>query len=244
MDEMEGIPAPEAPGGRPPAVGTVAVIAAFRAEVEAVAAALADAGPLERAGFCRFVRGRAGARAVVAAAVGMGKVRAAAGTQAVLDRFRPAAVLFCGTAGSLAREVRPLDLVVAERLLQHDTGPKAPEWLEADPGLSALLLESARAVAAERGRGVHAGGLITGDRPVLRRAERNALRKRFAALAVDMEAAAAAAVAAAAGVPFAAVKAVTDSADRKGILEFKLNAGRASALAAGVVNAFLERRSG
>jgi adenosylhomocysteine nucleosidase len=70
---------------------------------------------------------------------------------------------------------------------------------------------------------VHLGGLVTGDHPVLDPVERKDLSRRFDALAVDMEAGAVAAVASAHGIPLAVVKAITDSADGKGIKDFKKN---------------------
>jgi adenosylhomocysteine nucleosidase len=190
----------------------IAFLAAFRIEVEGLVKLLEEPGPMEKKGFLRHVRGRRGARRVLVGTTGMGKARAAAGTQAALDLFDPDLLVFCGTAGSLRPQVRPLDVVMADRVLEHDTGPKEPAWIEA--------------ARLDLGSEVIRGGLISGDRPVLDAAERETLASRYDALAVDMEAAAALAVAQANGVRAAAVKAITDRADGSGVNDFRKNVER------------------
>lgn len=218
----------------------VAVLAAFRVELEKMADALADVSPREEAGPLRYVVGRRGDRPLLAGTTGMGKVRAAAAVQAVVDRFQPDLILFCGTAGGLSPRVKALDLVVADRFLCHDTGPEEPAWNEVEPELAARLAQGARSAAQNPAHTVHEGALITGDCPVLSVKEREILFNRFQALAVDMEAGAAAAVAALNRIPLAAVKAVTDSADKNGIRDFKKNVQAGAALAQSAVIHFLD----
>jgi adenosylhomocysteine nucleosidase len=218
----------------------VAILAAFRLELEGMAAELEDVSSEAPDGPLRFVTGLRGTRSVLLGTTGMGKVRAAAAVQHVIDRFQAGRILFCGTAGGLPKQVKPLDLVVADRLLCHDTGPEDPAWVEADPALCAALERCAREALPDAPEAVHRGPLITGDRPVLAAREGKALVKRYHALAVDMEAAAAAAVAALNGVPLAVVKAVTDSADKNGIRDFKKNVKAAAARAQKAVLRFLD----
>lgn len=205
----------------------IAFLAAFRIEVEGLVKLLDEPGPLEEKGFLRHLRGRYGEREVLVGTTGMGKARAAAGTQAALDLFQPDLLVFCGTAGSLRPEVRPMDVVMADKVLEHDRGPDEPQWIEAD-GLAVLEGKVLR------------GGLISGDRPVLDAGEREALAARFDALAVDMEAAAALAVAKANGVRAAAVKAITDMADGSGVKDFRKNVERCAELMAGIARAVLD----
>jgi adenosylhomocysteine nucleosidase len=199
----------------------IAVLGAFRLEVERIGNLVAGGNEILQAGCLKYVVGSGGARSILVGTTGMGKVRAAAAVQSVIDLFQPGLILVCGTAGALSDRVRPLDLVVAERVLQHDTGPKEPEWIPLDPPCLKRLDAASREAIQDRPHGVLRGGLVTGDRPVLDRRERKRLSRRFDALAVDMEAGAIAAVASAHGIPLAVVKAITDSADGRGIKDFK-----------------------
>ena len=63
--------------------------------------------------------------------------------------------------------------------------------------------------------------------------------RRYSPLAVDMETAAAAHTARAFGVPFIALRAITDGADESGADDFEKNCARASAVAARAVIAML-----
>jgi adenosylhomocysteine nucleosidase len=130
---------------------------------------------------------------------------------------------------------------VVDRLLQHDTGPDEPGWIHLEPSYLDSMETASRTALAGSPHAVSRGGLITGDRPVLDARERNALARRFDALAVDMEAGAAAAVSLANGIPFAAIKAITDSADGSGKKDFKKHVHQGAAHAQKAVACLLER---
>lgn len=218
----------------------VAVLGAFRVEIEIIADSLSGASGPQQAGPLTYVTGKFNHRDLLVGSTGVGKVRAAAGVQAAADLFRPALVIICGTAGALSKKIRPLDLVVAEKLLQRDTGPNDPEWTELEPKVVDRLEAASRTALESLGRSIHRGGLVTGDRPVLSKREGTVLAKRFGALAVDMEAAAAHVVCMANGLPMGVIKAITDSADRKGIRDFKKNVKEGTALAQQAVTRFLD----
>jgi hopanoid-associated phosphorylase len=110
-----------------------------------------------------------------------------------------AGVLSFGIAGGLDPALAPGDLVVATRV----RGPGGA-W-GADMGWAAAL---ARATGARLGTLAGARRVVAD--PVAKRALRNATG---GALAVDLESEAAAAFAAARGVPFAALRAVADTAE-------------------------------
>jgi adenosylhomocysteine nucleosidase len=59
---------------------------------------------------------------IVLATTGIGKVAMASRATQVLARFLPRAVLFSGVAGGPDPELRVGDVVVADRLIQHDAG--------------------------------------------------------------------------------------------------------------------------
>ena len=219
----------------------IAILGAFRIEVERIKNLLTGAGEIRQAGCLEYVTGSSGGRSILVGITGMGKVRAASGVQAVIDRFQPDFILVCGTAGALSDRVRPLDLVVVDRVLQHDTGPDEPGWIHLEPSYLDPMEAASRMALEGSPHAVSRGGLITGDRPVLDEGERNTLARRFDALAVDMEAGAAAAVSFANGIPFAAIKAITDSADGSGKKDFKKHVHQGTAHAQKAVACLLDR---
>lgn len=167
----------------------------------------------------------------------MGKVNAAMAAQAAVDRFRPAALLTCGSAGGLHPAVQPGDLVIGTHTAQHDVGMN---WgsrfvtlgvqfhhngrtgqrrrFPADPSLLAAAQEAALSLPHDgdgRPPQVHAGLIVTGDQAVFSSQRRQAILDTWQALAVDMESAAVAQVAAAHGIPWLAIRGISDSADEE-----------------------------
>jgi adenosylhomocysteine nucleosidase len=178
--------------------------------------------------------------AIVAVLSRIGKVAAATTATVMLERFGVDALVFTGAAGGLGPGVRVGDVVVARGFIQHDmdASPLFPRHevplygralFEADAVLSLQLAEAAQQVlqAAERHLGpetlaqfqlsspkVHQGLIVSGDRFVSTHAESQALRESLPeALAVEMEGAAVAQVCLDYGVPFAAVRTISDRAD-------------------------------
>lgn len=69
----------------------------------------------------------AGGQQLVLAYAGLGMVSAAAGTQAVISRYRPRAVLNYGCAGAHRLELLPGDIVVGSRVVAYDNVREAPD---------------------------------------------------------------------------------------------------------------------
>ncbi|MDO8472248.1 MAG: 5'-methylthioadenosine/S-adenosylhomocysteine nucleosidase [Dehalococcoidia bacterium] len=201
----------------------LAVVTALSEEVEGVL----------KAGRFRRVRpevwrGNLAGMPCVAAVLGIGKVRAAGRTQFVLDNYRPSIVLHIGTAGATSPDLMAGDMVVGRRLAQHDftisdssrDRLSYPVWLETSEHLLNLALTSARNVSLPR---LRLGQIVTGDRPIMDPAERDALRNNFNADCVDMESAAVAEICALHGVPCLVVRAVSDSCNANTRQEFRSN---------------------
>lgn len=111
-----------------------------------------------------------------------------------------AAVISFGIAGGLAPELRPGDVVLASTILAADQAFGVDEALSAR---ITALLPNART-----------GALAGVDRPVMTAAAKLALRARLRADAVDMESHVAAAFALRHALPFVALRAISDAADR------------------------------
>lgn len=122
----------------------------------------------------------------------------------VFDPLTIRGVISFGVAGGLDPSLKSGDVVVATEVLAGDT-----RWLA---GLS--LNEEQITSAAFGRRRVVRGGLAGVEKVVAARSTKAALRSATGAAAVDMESHIAAAYAAEAGLPFAALRVISDPANR------------------------------
>ena len=234
MDETSKNPPSRDETGRMPR--RIAVLGAFRIEVERLGAVLEETMEPAKKGPLVSVTGRLAGRELLVGISGMGKVRAAAAAQAAVECFAPDLLVSLGTAGALAPGIPPLEVILADRVVAHDVvvPRRGPDWHPADP----TILEKGRTMAVLAGFRV--GALVTGDRPVLDEAERDRLYRAFGALAVDMEAAAIHTVARINGIRAVTVKAITDSADKNGKKDFERHVRDGAARAQRVLIQLLE----
>ncbi|WP_213956114.1 5'-methylthioadenosine/adenosylhomocysteine nucleosidase [Variovorax sp. dw_954] len=225
---------------------TTAILSALPEEQEGLAVQLEGLRVVRHAGR-DFHAGEWLGRPVVFALSGIGKVAAATTAAALIERFNVRRIVFTGVAGGLHPDVRVGDTVVGAEFLQHDmdASPLFPRFevplygrsrFAADAALAALLLAAARAPSVNAKSlfdaqtlarfgidtpHVHQGLLISGDRFVARADEARALRAALPdAMAVEMEAAAVAQVCHDHGVPFAAVRNISDRADDQAHVDF------------------------
>jgi nucleoside phosphorylase len=156
-----------------------------------------------------------GGQRVLAAVAGIGKVRAAQAAALLLAEGATRGLLVVGVCGGLRRALVPGTLVHCTHAVQADFAVRADRQFEAD----ASLRSAWQGIAPG-----HEGWFLTADRPVLSLWRRLRLARAFMGPCVaDMETAAAAAVAARAGVPWAALRAVTDPATAAGLASFHLH---------------------
>ncbi|QMV72088.1 5'-methylthioadenosine/adenosylhomocysteine nucleosidase [Comamonas piscis] len=224
----------------------LAILSALPEEQAGIAALLSDASATDYAGR-RYTCGQLHGHAVVLALSGIGKVAAASTAATLIERFGAQAIVFTGVAGGLGDGVQVGDVVVASSYAQHDmdASPIFPRYevpgygrarFDCDAALSAqlavavqqCLASDAAAWTAELGLPaprMHQGLVVSGDRFVSSAAEVQALRSGLQAvgmdaLAVEMEGAAVAQVCADHGLPFAAMRSISDRADDSAHLDF------------------------
>jgi adenosylhomocysteine nucleosidase len=199
-----------------------AIVSAMREELSAVLALMPDEHKVNVGGR-EFFDGHLHGRPVVAVLSRIGKVAAAATAAVLIERFQVDRIVFTGVAGGLAPGVNRGDVVIADAFLQHDldASPIFPKYevplygtdrFATDGALTGELADAVR--RALPGTHVHRGLVVSGDRFVSTTAESRALQAALPdALAVEMEGAAIAQVCRDFGVPFAAVRTISDRAD-------------------------------
>ncbi len=242
----------------------LAIISAIPQELDALRE---DAGVVTEVAGQRFERTTLQGRPVVLVEAGLGKVRAAVTTTLLVRELGCRGVVFSGVAGGLDPQVGIGDVVVAERVVQHDYGayvggrlvtyqPGRWPWPGADPThgypVQPALLRRVKAVVetvtlpvvsaritgtTERQARFHVGTVLTGDTFVNCEATRERLFHEFRAQAVEMEGGAVAQVAEQLGVPWLVVRSVSDLAGAESHLDFGAFVALVAKTAASVVRA-------
>ncbi len=173
-----------------------------------------------------------GAHRVLLCVSGVGKVRAAHAASVLVEAGATRALLVVGTCGGLRQDLAPGTLVHCTVAAQTDLGVRDGREQISDPMLRA---------AWQRACPGPEGWFLTADRAVLSLWRRLRLARAFAGPCVaDMETAAAAVVARAAGVPWAALRAVTDRATGAGAASFRRHFPTQAGRAADTVQSLLE----
>ncbi|CAG2130831.1 5'-methylthioadenosine/adenosylhomocysteine nucleosidase [Ralstonia mannitolilytica] len=235
-----------APSAQPHANGPIGIVAALHEEISELLTLLSDAQRV-RIGNRDFWTGAFEGQPVVVVLSRVGKVAAATTAAVLITHFGVRAVVFAGVAGALAPGVAVGDVVVSSELLQHDVdaSPLFPRWeiplmgvarFAADAALADALRQSACAALADphallgpavmqafgiAAPQVHSGLIVSGDRFVCTSAESAVLRHALPdTLAVEMEGAAVAQVCDEWGVPFAAIRTISDRADDTASVDF------------------------
>jgi nucleoside phosphorylase len=139
---------------------------------------------------------------------GVGPQRAA-NSMKKLD-FEPSALICVGTAGALTAGLDIGDVVVCDTVMSDNPGQKP---IRGDEDLTRLISASCEGIGC---RSV-AGKTITVSRPVFPRDEREELRRSSGADCVEMETYAVGLEAAERGIPFAALRVISDNILSKGL---------------------------
>ncbi|MCY1164199.1 5'-methylthioadenosine/S-adenosylhomocysteine nucleosidase [compost metagenome] len=228
-----------------PKPSTTAILSALPEEQDGLIALLHQPRRTTHAGR-EFWQGDLHGQPVVLALSRIGKVAAATTATALIERFGVSRIVFTGVAGGMGLGVKVGDVVVAEDFVQHDmdASPLFPRYeiplygqsrFKADKALTTLLLEAADSALRHINDGddpwafpdarVHHGLMASGDRFVSGMQEVQQLQSALLAsghpvLAVEMEGAAIAQVCQDYGLPFAAVRTISDRADDQAHVDF------------------------
>lgn len=205
----------------------IGIIGALAEEVKALIELLEGAEKISLGGV-DYHYGVISGKRVVVAGCGVGKVFAALSAEAMIVGFSPSLIVNTGVGGALADDLGTGDVVIAQKLCQHDMDTSAigdpvglvsginKIFFEADKRAVELLLESAAELSL-RARG---GVVASGDRFIAGGEEKKRIVDTFGADVCEMEGCSIAQVAFVNGVPFAVVRAISDSADGSATMDY------------------------
>jgi adenosylhomocysteine/aminodeoxyfutalosine nucleosidase len=157
----------------------------------------------------------------------IGKVFASLTASTMIEKFACDTLLFSGVAGGINPKLKIGDLIIADKLCQHDLDitafghphgyvPGGKVFVET----SKELREVAIKVANENNLKVIVGTIATGDQFVHSNERKEFIEKTFDADALEMEGASVAVVCDALNVPFFILRAISDTADMDAGFDF------------------------
>ncbi len=157
----------------------------------------------------------------------IGKVFASLTATTLIEKFGCNKLLFSGVAGAINSDLKIGDLIIADKLCQHDLDitafghphgyvPGGDVFIKTSEELRAI----AKNVAEENNLKVLEGTIATGDQFVHSNDRKEFIQKTFKADALEMEGASVAVVCDALNVPFFILRAISDSADMDAGFDF------------------------
>lgn len=226
----------------------IGIIGALSDEVREIISRLENR-TTETVGNVEYNVGTIGAKSVVVAQCGVGKVAAAICAEAMIIKYAPSLLVNSGVGGALDKTLKPLDIVFADKLVQHDmdTSPLGDPvglisginriYFETDERAREVLKESAETF----GVNYLIGTVATGDKFISDKADKDRLVELFGATACEMEGGAIAHTAFVNGTPFMVVRAISDSADGEACMDYPTFLPLATKISTALTLALIEK---
>ena len=150
----------------------------------------------------------------------IGKVNAAITATILLERFGCEALLFSGVAGAVDKTLKIGELIIADKVVQHDVDitafghpfgfiPESGDFYNADESLNTIALEA----GDKLGKKLLVGAIATGDQFIACEKKNAWIGETFNAKALEMEGASVGYVCHCYGKPFFILRAISDGAD-------------------------------
>ena len=157
----------------------------------------------------------------------IGKVFASLTATTMIEKFQCDTLLFSGVAGGINPKLKIGDLIIANKLCQHDLDitafghpngfvPGGEVFVESSKELNSIATK----VAENNGLKVIEGTIATGDQFVHSVERKEFIETTFSADALEMEGASVAVVCNALNVPFFILRAISDTADMDAGFDF------------------------
>ncbi|MGH7947768.1 MAG: hypothetical protein ACREQF_00880 [Candidatus Binataceae bacterium] len=190
----------------------ILILHAFRRELAHFESHLANRRPLDIAGLRGFLAHlQSNATEVAAVATGLGPLRARESASRALDALANVdLIVVAGVAGALAANLKPGDLVLADRVIEIDRDTLAVARAFA---CAPSQFEAVRRMLSDAHVDFSIGALVSMHHILATADEKRRANQQTGAVAVDMETAAVAAEAAARGLSVVAIRAIIDGVE-------------------------------
>lgn len=204
----------------------IAIMGAMPEEIEPLLQKVENINKVEYADNTYYEATYQGKELVIAYSK-IGKVFSSLTASILLEKFACKKLLFSGVAGAINPALKIGDLIIADKLCQHDLDisifghdfgfvPEGAKFVETD----GALREIAKVVAKQNGLSLIEGTIATGDQFVASNERKEFISKNFQADAIEMEGASVAVVCNALNVPFFVLRAISDTANDDAGMDF------------------------
>ena len=157
---------------------------------------------------------------------GVGKVNASRCTQIMIDNMNIDFIINVGVAGGISNNLNVLDIVIGEKLVQHDFDitafnhekgyiPNCGVYINSDD----YLLNIASNITLEN-TNILKGVIASGDIFCTEQKMSEKIHNKFDALCVDMEGASIAQTAFLSGIPFIIIRSISDVPNNKNVITY------------------------
>lgn len=205
---------------------TIGIIGAMDCEIAKIKDMMSDLKTVN-ANKLTIYEGKIFNHKVILVKSGVGKVNGALCTQFIIDNFNPNCIINTGIAGGLAADLKIGDIVIGEKLVQHDFdatdlgyakgymctgfGKDKPTVFHSDKTLVDGFEKEVKILDSKLN--IHKGIIATGDMFIGNLKRKQDIIETFNATAAEMEGAAIAQTANANNVPCLIIRAIADLAD-------------------------------
>lgn len=204
----------------------IAIMGAMPEEIEPLLKKVENVKKIEYANNSYYEATYKGKKLVIAYSK-IGKVFSSLTASTLIEKFGCSKLLFSGVAGAINPELHIGDLIIADKLCQHDLDitifghdhgyvPEGAVFVETD----GELREIAKEVAKKNELTLIEGTIATGDQFVASNERKEFILSTFNADAIEMEGASVAVVCNALNTPFFVLRAISDTANDDAGMDF------------------------
>ncbi len=179
---------------------------------------------------------------------GVGKVNAARCTQILIDNMKVDYIFNIGVAGGIAEDLNVCDIVIGEKLVQHDFDitafnhekgyvPNVGVYVESDK----YLVNIANSCNEDNVFNLKTGTIASGDIFCTEKWMSEKIRSKFNALCVEMEGASIAQVCYLSHIPFVIIRSISDVPNNNNVITYEEFLNISSKNVAKFVNRILEK---
>lgn len=207
----------------------IGIIAAMNEEIASMKALMTDIN-IKEVYELQFIEGKINEKDIVLVKCGVGKVNAARTTQILINNFDIEYVINVGTAGGLNEDIEIGDIVIGDKLVQHDFDITAGghekgyithtgKYFYSDK----KLIEKAKVVIENMKENFNGfiGTIASGDIFVQDTCVKDKIKEEFNADCTEMEGAAIAQVCTLDKIPFVVIRAISDKPNGSNNIDFE-----------------------